>query len=370
MDSTIARIDLGNLRHNVLEYQNLLGDTTKIIAVIKADAYGHGAIPVAKTLLDIGIKFFAISRVKEGIELVKAGISGNILILGGTLPEQMKDVVEYGLIPTIYNIDQLRQLENANKDGDKKHSFHLKVETGMHRLGVNVGEDLEEFLDVLDECEHVRLSGVYSHFAVSDSDPLYTKSQYKRFTNAMRQIRAREYRPKTHISNSAAISAYDYCKLDYVRLGIGMYGLRPDSRENVDIKPVMSLITKIVHVSNLDEGETVSYGRTYTADEKRKTAVLPIGYADGYPRILGNKAQVLVGGHRCNVLGRVCMDHAIIDVTSIDNVSVGDEAVLIGEQGNDKITAKELADLCQTIHYEIVTGVQKRVDREYVGVKI
>lgn len=366
METSVAKINLNNLRHNIREYQKLLGDTTKIIAVVKADGYGHGVLPVSTVALQEGVEFLAISRVKEGIELRDAGIKCNIIMLGGSLPHEIETAVKYSIIPAIHTVAQLEALKKANQGAPNKAKFHLKINTGMNRLGIKNGDDLETFLDVLDEADNVYMSGVFSHFAVSDADPVFTKEQYKEFTQAMRQIRAREYMPKTHISNSAAIASYENFNLDFVRLGIGMYGLNPQQKAIVDLKPVMSLIANIVHINDIKEGDTVSYGRTFTAKEDKKIAVLSIGYADGYPRILGNKAQALVNGQRCDVVGTVCMDHIMIDVTKVINVKCGDEVVLIGRQGNDEILAKELADLAGTIHYEIVTGVQKRVKREYI----
>lgn len=367
MNTSVAKIDLNCLRYNIGEYQKLLGDTTKIIAVVKADAYGHGVLPVCKAAYEAGIDFFAISRVKEGIELTKAGFKNKIIVLGGTLASEMPAIVEHGLIPTIYSIDQLKMLDKANAHNETKAGFHLKIDTGMNRLGVKGDKSLDEFLDVLDTLDNVSLEGVYSHFAVSDSDKEFTKKQLEAFIIVVEQINKRGYNPKTHISNSAATQAYDYCKLDYVRLGIGMYGLNPQDKSKINLKPVMSLCANIIHINNIEAGETVSYGRTYVATKKTKIAVLPIGYADGYPRNLSNKAQVLVAGKRCNIVGTVCMDHMMIDVTEIQNVATGDEVILIGKLNDEEITAKELADLAGTIHYEIVTGIQKRVGRVYIG---
>ncbi len=366
MNTSVAKINLSNLKHNIKEYQNLLGVTTKLIAVIKADGYGHGVLEVCRAAQEEGVDFFAISRVKEGIELREAGIKSNIVVLGGTLPEEMEEAVEYSLIPTVYDTEQLHALQKANKGNDAKVKFHLKINTGMNRLGIACGEDLEKFLDVLDNTDNVYLSGVYSHFAVSDVDPEFTMEQYKNFTQAMRQIRARDYSPNTHIANSAAIASNENFNMDFARLGIGMYGLNPQEKSMLNLKPVMSLCARIVHINNIKPGDTVSYGRTFTAKRDSKIAVLPIGYADGYPRILSNKAQVLVHGKRCNVVGTICMDHTMVDVTDIDDVACGDEVVLIGEQGGKEITAKEVADLAGTIHYEIATGIQKRVKREYI----
>ena len=366
MNTSVAKINLANLKHNIKEYQDLLGGMTKLIAVIKADGYGHGVLPVCKAAQQAGIDFFAISRLKEGVELREAGIKSNILILGGTLPEEMSWAIKYSLVPTIYNVEQLNALVKAGSGTESKVRFHLKINTGMNSLGITIGNDLENFLDVLDKADNVYLSGVYSHFAVSDIDPEFTMEQYKNFTQAMRQITARDYSPSTHIANSAAIASSENFSMDFARLGIGMYGLNPQEKSTLNLKPVMNLCARIVHINTIKPGETVSYGRTFKAKRKTKIAVLPIGYADGYPRILSNKAQVLLHGKRCNVVGTICMDHTMVDVTDIDNVACGDEVVLIGKQGDLEITAKELADLAGTIHYEIVTGIQKRVEREYI----
>ncbi|MBN2878089.1 MAG: alanine racemase [Clostridia bacterium] len=365
-ETTSAIVDLRNLRHNIREYKSILAESTQIIAVIKADGYGHGVLPVYNAAVQEGVKHFAVSKVKEGAELREAGVKEEILVLGGTLPFEMEPALEHSLVPAIYSIDQLIALSEAAKKRDVRAKFHLKLNTGMNRLGVRRGDNLEEFLNALDQTENVYFSGIFSHFAVSDVDPVFTKEQYREFIQAMRQIEGHEYMPKTHISNSAAIATYDSFDLDFVRLGIGMYGLNPQDTAVLDLKPVMSLRAQIVQLNDIKAGETVSYGRTFTAASDTKIAVLPIGYADGYPRILGNKAHALVHGIRCNVVGTVCMDHIMLDVSKVPQVECGDEAILIGKQGGDEITAKELADLAGTIHYEIATGIQKRVAREYI----
>ena len=365
--TTYVKIDLSRLRYNIKEYIKLLGDTTKIIAVLKAQGYGHGMIKIAETALEEGAAMIGVARVNEGVTLRNAGIKETILVLGGTLPREITTACESNLVLAVYSIEQLEELNAVSKSMGKEHKFHLKIETGMNRLGIRAGQDLEEFLNVLEHMDNVRLSGVYSHYATSDDiDSNYTKQQFQVFTEAMRQIRRREYMPKTHISNSAAISSYEFSRLDYVRLGIGMYGLKPDDRDKIDLKPVMSLHSSIVQIKRLYKGDTISYGRTYTAENDIKVGVVPIGYGDGYPRLMSNKGDVLVNGKRCRVIGTVCMDHIMIDVTSVKDVHIGDDVVLLGEQDDQEITAEEIAEICSTIHYEIVTGIQERVERIYV----
>ncbi len=364
---TFAQVDLSALRSNYNAYRQILSDNTQIIAVVKADAYGHGVINVCQTLLDQGASMLAVAEVSEGAYLREHNITAPILVMGGMLPGEMGEIVENNLIPTVFSLSQIRELEAAAILFDKEAKFHLKVETGMNRLGARPGEELETLLDAIEESRNIRFSGVYSHFAnVDEIDKTFAKQQYRIFTEAIRQIRKRGFSPKMHVANSAAAASCDFARLDYVRLGIGLYGLQPEAKKDMDLTPVMTWKTKVVHVKNIKAGETVSYGRRFTAEKPTMIATIPIGYADGYRRSLSNKGKILIKGEYVPVIGSICMDHFMADVSHLEGVEPGEEVVLLGKQGDKEITAQDMADWLDTIHYEIVTCVGKRVPRVYV----
>ena len=364
---TFAQVDLSALHSNYEAYRQILSDKTQIIAVVKADAYGHGVIKVCQTLLEQGASMLAVAEVSEGAYLREHNIKIPILVMGGMLPGEMGEIVENNLIPTVFSTSQIKELEAAAILFDKEAKFHLKVETGMNRLGVRPGEELEEVLDTIEACRNIRFSGVYSHFAnVDEIDKTYAKQQYRIFTQAIRQIRKRGFSPKMHVANSAAAASCDFARLDYVRIGVGLYGLQPEAKKDMDLTPVMAWKTKVVHVKEIKAGETVSYGRRFTATKPTMIATIPVGYADGYRRALSNKGKILIKGQFAPVVGSVCMDHFMADVTDIAGVEQGDEVVLLGMQGDRAITAQDMADWLDTIHYEIVTCVGKRVPRVYI----
>ena len=365
--NTYAEISLKALGENIKAYADVLPEKTKIIAVVKANAYGHGVIQVSRKALESGADLLAIAQPEEGAELRDAGFDCPIIAMGGILPKDMKHVVEYDLIPFIYSVEQLKALEKYAAEKNKPCKFHLKIETGMNRIGILPGEDLRVFLEELDKCEYARMTAVCSHFAnADDTDKEFASEQYQKFVLGIKQVREADHFPNLHMANSAAAASCDFSRLDYIRLGISMYGLQSEDLQKMDLTPVMSLKTTVVHLKTISAGETVGYSRTFTAKGDVDVATLPIGYADGFVRLLSNKGEVLIRGRRARVIGNVCMDHCMVDVTGIDGVEIGDEAVIIGKQGNDEITARDIADLTNTIHYEIVTCVGKRVKRIYI----
>lgn len=365
--NTYAEISLKALGKNIKAYTDILPKKTKIIAVVKANAYGHGMLEVSKKALECGVEMLAVAQPEEGKELRGAGFECPIIAMGGMLPEELESVVENNLIPFIYTIEQLLAYEKYANQAEKQVKFHLKIETGMNRIGVLPGEDLENFIKVLDECKHVKMTAVCSHFANADElDKEYASEQYKKFVKGIKQVREADYFPNSHIANSAAGASCDFARLDYMRLGISMYGLQSEQLNKVDLTPVMTLKSKVVHVKTIGKGETVGYGRTYEAKDEVTVATIPIGYADGYRRELSNKGEMLIHGKRAKVIGNVCMDHLMVDVTGIGGVKTGDEVVVIGKQGDDEITADEIAQISNTIHYEIVTCIGQRVKRIYL----
>ncbi len=364
--NTYAEINLNALEHNIKAYMDILPEKTKIIAVVKANAYGHGMLEVAKKALECGAEMLAVAQIEEGIELREKDFECPVIVMGGILPSDLKLAVEYKLTPFIYTPEQLVALDKFASDAEQPAKFHLKIETGMNRIGILPGEELENFLKVLDGLSNVKMTGICSHFANADeTDKEFASEQYKKFVQGRKQVREANYFPNAHIANSAAGASYDFARLEFIRLGISMYGLHSEELKKMELEPVMSLKTKVVHVKTIRKDETVGYSRTFRAQREVDVATIPIGYADGFRRSFSNKGAVLIRGKRANVIGNVCMDHCMVDVTEIEGVKTGDEVVVIGKQNDDEITADEIAELTDTIHYEIVTCIGQRVKRIY-----
>ncbi len=367
MNITRTIVDLGAIKQNLRAIKAMLPEQTGILAVVKANAYGHGLGPVAHAAIQGGAACLGVAMAVEGAELRKTGVTIPILVLGGTLPQQANIAVEYDLLQTVYSCEMIEALQARCEQIGKKVSIHLKIETGMNRLGVRPGEELQRLLDCVKGSPSVHIAGAFSHFAVSEiPDKSFTIAQYERFQRAMEQLHANGFHPTTHISNSGGALDCPFAHLDMVRVGIAMYGLHPNGEHPDALRPALEWKTNVVQVKTVPDGETVSYGRIWTAHGDRLIATLPVGYADGYRRSLGNRSHVLIGGRRAPVVGRVCMDHLMADVTDIPGVTTGDEAVMLGRQGDEQITAEELADLTDTINYEIITNIGERVKREYI----
>ena len=364
--STYAVVHLDAIEHNISYIKNNLPKSTDLLAVIKANAYGHGLCEVG-TLLDQNpdVAMFGVAICEEGVRLRDAGVKKPILILGVTDPEHFDAVVEYDLIPAVFTKEQVSLAENSARAHNKTVSVHIKIDSGMHRIGVPSLDSLEELLDVFDSVQNVRLAGVFTHFAKSESDPAFTALQAERFDQAVAKIHQRGYRPVVHAANSAAILSGSRYSYDMVRLGISMYGYYPDGVSSGALSPAMSFVTHISNLQNLPAGEGISYGQKYVTTRPTTVATLPVGYGDGYKRCLSGKADVLIGGIRCRQIGTICMDQIMVDVTNLPSVHLGDEAVLIGSQGSESITADELAEKADTISYEILLSISERVPRIY-----
>jgi alanine racemase len=303
------------------------------------------------------------------VELRDGGFTAPVLVMGGMLPELASISVENNLAQTVYSVEMIDALEAACRKMGRRALIHIKVETGMNRMGVRPGAELQAVLDrAKAAAEAVEVEGLYSHFAVSEiADKSFSIQQSGLFKQAIQQCYDAGFRPLLHIGNSGAALECPFSHLDLVRVGIAMYGLHPAGSADRALKPAFEWRTSVVQVKSVHQGETVSYGRIWEATEDRVIATLPVGYADGYKRILGSRADVLIHGRRAPVVGRVCMDHMMADVTDIGGVAVGDEAVLIGRRGEEEISANELAELTGTINYEIITTIGDRVKRVYVN---
>ena len=363
-----VEVDLENIKFNLNQVKKNIPEDTKIMAVVKADAYGHGVLPVAKAALEGGADRLAVALPEEGKELRENDFKLPIQILGEVLPNQIPILVENDLIPTISKLDTIKKLNELADKKDIIKKVHVKVDTGMGRIGV-FPDDAINFIKKVDSYDNIDIEGIMTHFAKADEeDKSYTYKQWERFQSVIDKLKEIDIKiPIKQAANSATIIDLPEFSLNMVRPGIMMYGLRPSHEvdESFKLKPALSWKAKIVYLKEVPPGTGISYGTTYVTKRKAKIATIPMGYADGFSRLLSNKGEVLINGKRAPIRGRVCMDQFMVDVTDIDNVNIGDELVLIGKQGNDELTATEMADLIGTINYEITCDITKRVPRVY-----
>jgi alanine racemase len=376
MDSrpTLAEIDLAALRHNYRQILQAIPEGTGVLAVVKADAYGHGFMDIANELERLGVTAFGVAFLAEGIQLRKSGIDRPVLILGGVYPGQEKKCVGFNLSTAVFGMDQLKALDTIAGRLYRKAKVHVKIDTGMGRLGVD-HRSAGAFFRQLKGLANIELEGIISHFASADEldadGRSYTDLQAERFGKVVATAREEGLAPRyIHIANSAAAFSKSLPMCNMVRPGITLYGALPsaDFAGRLNLSPVMRLKSRIAMLKWVEPGTSISYARRYVAKDKVLIASVPVGYADGYPRSLTNKGQTLVRGERANVVGTVCMDWIMIDVTEIKGVSVGDDVILLGCADNDNcIHAEELAELASTIPYEIFCGISKRVPRVYLA---
>jgi len=364
-----AEIDLDAFEENFRKIKALVRPGTMITGVIKADAYGHGAVEIGKALLELGVDRFAVATLSEALQLRKVFKEVPILILGYTPTYAADDVIENNIIQTMYNVDEAGIFSERAEESGKKLKVHIKIDSGMSRLGFQANEDSVDKIMKISKLPNIEIEGMFTHFAVADEvDKSYTYSQYGKYKFMVDSLKARGLEiPVKHVSNSAAIMDLPEMNMDMVRAGIILYGLYPSDeviKERIALKQVMSLKAEISHVKELEAGRGVSYGLKYVTPGKRKIATIPIGYADGYTRMLSGKAEVLVNGEKVPVVGRICMDQCLIDVTGTD-VKIGDEVILFGSDGTNTITIDEVASKLGTINYEITCMISKRIPREY-----
>ncbi|MDR2046777.1 MAG: alanine racemase [Clostridiales bacterium] len=364
MERTYVKIDLDAVRNNA-ELAKKKARGAGVMAVIKADAYGHGSIEVARALEDMAWGFGAAIP-EEGIQLRRNGISKPILLLGNVVPYRVDDVIDYGLTPSISNIEAAETFSRAAAKKGKIVEIHIGVDTGMGRIGFLESE--KEILAALKDLPNLKIAGLCTHFARADeTDKLYSERQRAKFLSMESFLRANGAETGLkHIGNSAGIIEFDE-HYDIVRPGIMLYGLYPSKevRQDFGLIPAMSWYARISHVKSLPEGCGISYGSTYVTKKTTKIATVPVGYADGYPRALSNIGRVIVNGRFAPVVGRVCMDQFMVDVTDIPNVAAGTEAVLVGSSGGAAVTVEELADAACSFNYEFVCGIGLRVPRYY-----
>nr|WP_290667181.1 alanine racemase [Ardenticatena sp.] len=369
--ATWLEIDLDALAHNIAALRQIVGDPVALFPVVKANAYGHGAVPVAHAALDAGCAGLCVARLDEGIALREAGIRAPIWLLGWIPPEQIGAAVEYRLTPTINSMAQAAMLQATTPRGHQV-SVHVKVDTGLSRYGL-LPDEVVSFVHRLRTFDRLRLDGLWTHMARADeADPAPTQAQLRRFTDVLHRLREHGVAPRwLHTAASAAIlnpALARAAHFNAVRPGISIYGLPPshDVEWPIHLRPVLSWKARVARVRRLPAGTAISYGGTFVTPKPMRVALVPVGYGDGYPRALSNRGRVLIRGKRCRIVGRVCMDNIVVDVDHLDQVEEGDEVVLIGQQGHATITADDLATLLDTINYEIVSQILPRVPRFYI----
>jgi len=356
-----VEINLANITHNIGQIRRLVGDEVEIMPIVKANAYGHGAVEVAKTILKTGINRLGVASLTEGIELREAGIKSSILILSPLNLDEVKKAIDNQLTLTISSLTNLKELISL----DQPAKIHLKIDTGMGRLGIQC-EEIDNLIVLLQsKPTDLEIEGIMSHLAQADADDTsYTYQQFHKFQEVITSLLHTGINiPRKHICNSAGIIRFKEMHLNLVRPGIMVYGLYPalTMPKTVDLRPVMTFKAKIVQLRKLPLGSSISYGSTYLTDKETLIATIPVGYADGYNRLLSNKAEVKIKGVKVPVVGRVTMDFCMINVSGIPQVEIGDEVILFGEE----IPVDELAQICNTINYEIVCGISPRVTRVY-----
>lgn len=368
---TKAEILIDNFRYNLSQIQKHIGSDKKIMAVLKADAYGHGAVPLAKIVEEENIPYIVVATLEEALELRLAHIKTPILVFGGVfhVPE---NYLKNELIPVLHSLDEVKEVIQFLKSNPLKNkgkfSVALMIDTGMSRLGI-LPTEIKKLTHILKDETQLNLEFILSHFSRSEEGIDFNQNAYQKFENITQDLKKDDIESQHYcMSNSGATLDLFLEQTDFVKPGLSLYGCYPHERQKelLDLKPVMRLKTRAIRLKIVPKGTPVGYGESFVTKRETKIATLPVGYADGYPRSLSNKAEVLVKGKRVAVIGSVCMDLITVDVTDIEDISLQDDFILLGKDQEDEITANELANLAGTISYEILTGIQKRVPRVYL----
>lgn len=358
MRQTFAEIDLSAIRHNASAFRDLIAPS-ELCAVVKADGYGHGDVPVANAALDAGATRLAVALVEEGIRLREAGVDVPILILSEPDLSSVRDIAQFDLTPTVYSVRAIEGLDSVGTDIN----VHLKIDTGMHRVGASP-QIVHDLAEAVTDSKRIKAEGVFTHFPVADEDPRFTNQQIDEFESIIAGLDI----PLVHMANTAGAVLFPDARRNFCRVGLGLYGLHPcdETRDVLDLRPAMKILSHVSHVQQLEVGARPSYGRVKALERDSTVVTVPIGYADGYSRRLTRYGSVLIGGQRFPLAGAVTMDQIVVDVGDAD-VEIGDEVVLMGSQGGAEISADELAETLETITHEIVCKIGARVPRRYVG---
>ena len=360
----IRIIDPAAIESNMRNIRAAVPPTSKVLGVVKADGYGHDAVKTAQACIRGGAEMLAVAAVKEGIQLRNSGISVPILVLGAVMEDDVQEGVEHELIQTVCSPEMIDMCENAAVKTGRSASVHIKTDTGMGRIGVRNELEMKGVITALEKCPHVQLKGAFTHFADADGDEdgiRYSREQFRRFLELTDPLPRNITR---HCCNSAAIHRFPEMALDMVRAGISLYGYPPVKTE-IPLKMCMAWKAKISYIKDLPAGSFVSYGRTYRNEETIRTATVTCGYADGYHRAAGKNGYVLIHGQRAKIIGRICMDQMMADITGISGVCAGDEVTLMGTDGSESISAEDIAGWAGTISYEILCSTGSRVDRVF-----
>ena len=367
---TWTEVNLDAIAQNVKNIKKLIGKKKELMAVVKGNAYGHDILEISSVVLENGATRLAVARLEEAIFLRKAGITVPILVLGLTLKPQAESLVSYDITPTVCEFEMIEKLSESAVQMNKMTKIHLKVDTGMGRIGI-FPDDVLKFIKRIKTLKNVEIEGIFTHFSVADEkDKFYTEEQFRKFIEILTILEKEGIKiPIKHVGNSATLLDLPHMWLDMVRPGLAIYGLYPSKevKKTINLIPAQQFKTKIVFIKELPRGESISYGRIYITKRRMRVASLPVGYADGYNRLLSNQGEVLVRGQRVPIIGRVCMDQCMIDVTNLTQVEIGDEVVLWGRQGEEMITVEEIAQKIRTINYEIVhLPDKKRVPKLFI----
>lgn len=361
-----AEVNLQTLKENFLRLQTYT--KSEIMPIVKADAYGHGVIPVVKTLVACGARRFGVALLQEALEIKAAFPEVTVMVIGATEMDESETLVKEDIIPAIFQLAQAQALSEAAVKFNRKARLHIKLDTGMSRIGFRE-TDVAEILRIAD-LPNLIIEGIFTHFATADqSDLSFARKQLKYYNDVYDKLKMAGLTiPIRHAANSAGIIQFPESHFELVRLGISLYGLPPSSQVggNVGLEPVMAWKAQVSHLKSIATGETVSYGRTFQAAYPTVVATVPVGYADGLRRALSNQGEMLIHGRRSPIIGRVCMDQTMLDVTKIPGVKVGDVVTILGKNGNEELTATEMANWMGTINYEVVCGISKRVPRVYI----
>lgn len=371
LNRVYLKIDLDQICENIRKVIKKVGKDTKVMPVVKADAYGHGAIEVSKALSEIGTYGFAVATVGEALALRRAGITKPLLILDFVFPNQFETIIRNDIMLTIFQYSIAEKLDAAAAQMGTTAHIHLKIDTGMGRIGYIPNEKSIEEIKRISELPNIEIDGIFTHFACADSaDKTSMNAQLKLFREFVEKLEMLGINiPIKHICNSAAIIDMHDDFLNMVRSGIITYGLYPSeevNKDSLDVRPAMELHSVVINVKTINKGDTVSYGSTYVAEKPTVIATIPVGYADGYPRQLSNKGSVLIHGKRAKIVGRVCMDQFMVDVTDIPDVMIGDNVTLVGKDGDDFISCEEIGEISGRFNYEFLCCITRRVPRVYI----
>jgi alanine racemase len=366
-----AEIKLDALEHNVREIRSVIGEQTKLMGVIKTNAYGHGSVVLARELAEMGVDSFAVATLEEGIELRKHDITQPILVLGFVAKEQYPDMIRHHIMPSVFTYSMAKDIDAVAESMNTVADIHIKIDTGMSRIGFKANAaGVQNIIMINSLRKNIRIQGIFTHFACADCEnDTMTGEQVKRFQYVIDQLEASNVHiPLKHCGNSATIMRYPELGMNMVRAGIILYGLYPSEEieKTISLKPVMKLKSHIIFIKKVDAGTTVGYGATYVCQRPTTIATVSIGYGDGYPRALSNKGRVLIGSQAYPIIGRICMDQLMVDITDAeDEIKQGDEVILVGCQGSECISVEEVASAGDSFNYEFICNINRRIPRVY-----